>query len=102
MAGVNVLTVRVVVSGLVQGVGFRWYVRERARALELAGWVRNRPDGALELALRGPESAVDSLVLALWHGPAGARVTSVEMMPAEPHEEFPEPFTIHRPNQPRR
>ena len=62
MARVTTLAVRVVASGIVQGVGFRWFVRERARELDLAGWVRNRADGSVELALKGPEPAIDAMV----------------------------------------
>lgn len=102
MAHVKQVSVRVVASGLVQGVGFRWFVREQARALELAGWVRNRADGALELAVQGEEPAIDALVFALWQGPPGARVTTVEMVPAADGDEFPDPFTIHRPPSPQR
>ena len=49
----RVMQLHVVVRGRVQGVGFRWFVREAARALGLAGWVRNRPDGSVEVAAEG-------------------------------------------------
>jgi acylphosphatase len=66
-----------VVRGRVQGVGFRWFVREQARTLGLAGSVRNEPDGSVAVLASGPSALVDRLELALRHGPPGARVESV-------------------------
>jgi len=61
------MTARVVavVSGHVQGVGYRWFVRELASAAGLAGSARNLPDGRVEVVVEGPEDDVDSLVAAL-------------------------------------
>jgi acylphosphatase len=70
---------RVVVRGRVQGVFFRVEARDRARSLRLAGWVRNRPDGAVEAAFEGTREHVDSMLRWCEHGPAGARVVSVEV-----------------------
>jgi acylphosphatase len=67
----------VVVSGRVQGVGFRWWARERARALGLAGWVRNLPDGRVELLLEGEAETVRAMLEWLADGPPAARVTGV-------------------------
>jgi acylphosphatase len=86
---------RLVVRGRVQGVGFRWFVRESARAAGLAGWVRNNPDGSVELAASGPASALEALRAAVREGPAGARVTEVDELPVEPGT-LPHPFTVHR------
>lgn len=58
-----------------QGVGFRWFVVEAARALELTGWVRNREDGAVEGEAQGDK--VQQLVAALRQGPSLSRVESV-------------------------
>lgn len=66
-----------VVLGRVQGVGFRYFVVDRARALGLAGWVANRPDGAVRCVAEGPEPDLRELLGALWNGPPGARVSSV-------------------------
>jgi acylphosphatase len=68
-----------VVSGIVQGVAFRWYAKERARELGLAGWVRNLPDGRVEARFEGPTNAVDEFVAWLGHGPPSARVDGVEL-----------------------
>jgi len=69
---------RVLVSGVVQGVGFRYYTRLRASELGLAGWVRNLPDGRVEVWVEGPATVVDELVDWLRRGPPGARVSSIE------------------------
>jgi acylphosphatase len=63
-----------VAAGRVQGVGFRWFVRERAQALGLAGWVRNEPDGTVRVVAEGPPAALDALAAALRAGPPGAVV----------------------------
>jgi acylphosphatase len=76
---------RVIVRGLVQGVFFRHYARERARARGVAGWVCNRPDGSLEAVVEGEPDAVERVVGFLRSGPPHARVEDVEV-----HEEQPE------------
>ena len=68
------------VNGRVQGVGFRWFVRDRATALGLAGWVRNRADGSLEVLAEGPAEALAAFEDALRAGPPGAVVLSVQAM----------------------
>ncbi len=67
----------VVVRGVVQGVGFRWFVQRTATDLGLDGWVRNRPDGAVEILAQGPAAAVDTLLRAVEEGPDGASVSGV-------------------------
>ena len=69
---------RVRVHGRVQGVGFRWHTRRRARALGLAGFVRNLPDGSVEVAWRGSDEGVAALRDWLSRGPPGARVDDVQ------------------------
>lgn len=82
------------ISGLVQGVGFRWFARREARARDLSGWVRNCADGSVEVVLQGPEPAVDAFATLLARGPAGARVDRVEASsPARPGA-LPDPFQI--------
>jgi acylphosphatase len=88
---------RVVVRGRVQGVGFRWFVREHAQALRLAGWVRNLPDGMVELEVEGSDEKVAELLGHVAEGPDGAVVAAVEdvqlsSLPAP----LPNPFTIER------
>lgn len=79
-----------------QGVGFRWFVREAARRADVAGWVRNRPDGSVEVAGEGTESAIESMRRALAHGPPGALVSSVEDLPPSADLSMTRPFTIVR------
>ena len=68
------------VTGRVQGVGFRWFARDRATALGLSGWVRNRADGSLEILAEGPAEALEAFEAALRLGPPGAAVGSVQAM----------------------
>ena len=68
---------RVVVQGAVQGVGVRWSCATQARGLGVRGWVRNRSDGAVEVAAEGDADAVAALVAWLQHGPRYADVRSV-------------------------
>jgi acylphosphatase len=78
--------VHVVVRGRVQGVFFRASTLERAQELGLRGWVRNRPDGAVELVAEGDEAAVASLVDWCHHGPPSAKVESVDVRPDSSNE----------------
>jgi acylphosphatase len=82
-----VVRAHLTVSGFVQGVSFRLATRERARSRGIAGWVRNRPDGAVEAVFEGPEEAVRSLVDWCRRGPAGAEVESVDVAWEEPQGE---------------
>jgi len=66
------------VSGKVQGVGFRAYVRDQAQSLYIQGWVRNRADGTVEVCACGRESALAAFGAALSVGPKGARVARVD------------------------
>ncbi|MGH8494692.1 MAG: acylphosphatase [Gammaproteobacteria bacterium] len=70
------------VTGRVQGVFFRASTAERARALGIAGWAKNLPDGRVEVLACGTEEAVESLTDWLRRGPSGARVERVESEPA--------------------
>ena len=72
------IRVHLLVHGRVQGVGFRHFVTREAQALGLAGTVRNRPDGTVEVEAEGSADALDQLVQAVRRGPVGARVEHVE------------------------
>jgi acylphosphatase len=67
-----------VVTGEVQGVGFRWFVQRAARALGVHGEVRNRSDGALTVEAEGDRAALERLVAATREGPSGAVVSDVD------------------------
>lgn len=84
------------VRGRVQGVGFRWYVLEMARELRLAGWVRNRPDGNVEIAAAGDRDALAKLESAVRSGPPGARVEEVRRLDAVVAHSLGSPFAIAR------
>ena len=75
---------RVVIGGRVQGVGFRDWLVERAGALGLDGWVRNRGDGTVEALLYGEPDAVEEMLRACRRGPLLARVTEIDEHLAEP------------------
>jgi acylphosphatase len=75
---------RVVVHGHVQGVFFRDSCRREATSRGVAGWVTNRPDGAVEAVFEGEADALEALVGWCRHGPRGADVDSVEDTPEEP------------------
>lgn len=69
--------VRLLVSGRVQGVGFRYWTVGEAKRLGLAGWVRNRSDGTVEILAIGQADALSQLAQSCRHGPSHARVTAV-------------------------
>lgn len=83
-ADARVRTVRVLVSGQVQGVGFRWYCTEEAQELGLVGRVSNLSDGDVEVVAQGPADAVSRLVSWLHHGPRWARVDDVRLTEMPP------------------
>jgi acylphosphatase len=72
-------TVRVIVRGRVQGVGFRAWTEDHAIRLKLAGWVRNRRDGSVEAVLSGEDAGVADMIAALKEGPRLAYVSAVEV-----------------------
>ena len=71
------------ISGLVQGVSFRWSTVQEARRLGVQGWVRNLPDGRVEAHVQGESAAVGALLSWLNRGPRGSRVEAVALAEAE-------------------
>jgi len=69
---------RLIVAGRVQGVGFRWSAKDEAERVGARGWVRNLPDGTVEIHLEGDSGAVNHMRRWAAHGPPGARVAGVE------------------------
>jgi acylphosphatase len=67
-----------IVSGLVQGVSFRYFVLDHASQLDLTGWVRNRWDGSVEVTAEGRRQKLESLLLVLHQGPPMASVEDVD------------------------
>lgn len=76
------------VKGRVQGVNFRYYTRSRARALGITGYVRNLPDGSVEVVARGSEPALQALLDWLHQGPPAARVREVQVTWQAPYGNF--------------
>ena len=72
---------QVTIRGRVQGVGYRAWVENRARAHGLEGWVRNRRDGSVEALLAGPAEVVADLITRCRRGPSTARVDAVAEEP---------------------
>lgn len=71
------LQMRAVISGQVQGVGFRLWAQRRARALGLTGYVRNLDDGSVEVVGEGPQAALEQYLMALRRGPESAEVRAI-------------------------
>ena len=71
------IAVRVVVSGRVQGVWYRGWTVERARALGLVGWVRNRNDGTVEAVFAGSPETIDAMIAECRDGPPAAKVDAI-------------------------
>lgn len=84
------------VLGQVHGVGYREFTRTIAQRLGLAGWVRNRDDGCVEVAASGNASSIEALLAAVRRGPAGGRVQEVRTLPVDEHDALPKPFVIRR------
>jgi acylphosphatase len=77
-------TLRLLIAGRVQGVGFRDWLRDEAARRGVAGWVRNRRDGMVEALLHGEADAVAAVLDACRRGPRGAAVSDIAQHPAEP------------------
>jgi acylphosphatase len=75
--------ITVVISGRVQGVGFRDWVVGRAKALGVRGWVENAKDGTVHALFGGADAAVAAMLTACYQGPSGASVRDVVVLPAD-------------------
>lgn len=71
------------IEGMVQGVGFRFFMQRRARSLGITGWVRNRLDGSVEALVQGSPDAVAAIIAEAKQGPRSSRVTNVKVSDAE-------------------
>jgi acylphosphatase len=71
-------TIGMIVRGRVQGVGFRMFVAMTADRLSVSGWVKNLPDGSVQLQATASRPVLDKLTVTVRRGPGGARVTEVE------------------------
>lgn len=84
----STITVRLEISGHVQGVGYRESMRAVAQALDVNGWVRNRDDGNVEAMVQGPEGDVERVIAWCHNGPPGAHVRFVKADLVENSETF--------------
>jgi acylphosphatase len=86
----QVLQAHVLISGVVQGVGYRFTTERVAQQLSLKGWVRNLPDGRVEAVFEGTQEQIDQMLTWCHQGSAGARVTEVRVNYQEPegHQSF--------------
>ncbi len=82
------MTRRYLVSGRVQGVGYRWFARGEATRLGLVGYAANLPDGRVEVLAEGEAPALEAFEMSLGRGPSASRVTGVVAEPAASTESF--------------
>jgi acylphosphatase len=73
---------RLLITGRVQGVGFRFYTQRKARELGLTGWVRNCSDGSVEAVIQGTPGAVETMIAWAQRGPPSAVVADVRIADA--------------------
>jgi len=85
---------RFLVHGVVQGVGFRWFVAQHAHRLRLTGWVQNLADGTVEVVAAGDRAALEELERMLGRGPRGAQVERVDKGEVPQELERPNTFVI--------
>lgn len=86
-------TVHVMISGRVQGVGYRAWCHGRARAFGLGGWVRNRRSGEVEAVFSGPAETVETMLAACREGPGLAHVLAVTVL-ADSYPDVPASFEV--------
>jgi acylphosphatase len=86
---------RLLVSGEVQGVGFRYFTQRSAAKHQVRGYVRNLPDGRVEAWVQGNEKAVAEFIRDVAAGPRFSRVTDIEELVVEPTNEY-STFRIER------
>jgi len=75
----DLVTKQLRIEGLVQGVGFRYFMQRRARSLGVTGWVRNRADGSVEAVVQGSTDTIAAIIALARRGPPSARVTDVRI-----------------------
>lgn len=85
-------SVHVLITGQVQGVGYRAWLAQLADAYELSGWVRNRMTGEVEAVFSGPAELVSDMIAECRKGPRGCRVTSISVQ--ERAAPFDSPFEV--------
>ena len=84
------MTVRILLSGFVQGVGFRHFVKSNAQSLSINGWVKNLPDGKVEALLQGNEKNIEHLIAICKKGPFLSEVEDIKVEKVRTSEAFHE------------
>lgn len=79
----GLVTKQLKIEGLVQGVGFRYFMQRSARTLGVTGWVRNRMDGSVEAVVQGSAEAVAAIIERARRGPPSAHVTDIKISDAD-------------------
>lgn len=92
----NEMSKHLIISGRVQGVGFRYYTYKNARELRIKGWVQNLHDGTVEVVLTGPPENVEKMQARLEEGPPSARVQQVEEVDEPINSDNLKDFSIRR------
>jgi acylphosphatase len=87
--------IQVKVHGKVQGVGYRYNALKIAQSLDVTGFVRNLPDGTVEIVAEGSDEQLNALIDWAHRGPSGAEVTQVDVVKDDDHSRF-DRFTIER------
>lgn len=77
-----------IIKGRVQGVGFRYFVRQQAQSIGAVGWVRNLANGDVEVVAQASKPALEELLIALRQGPPGSDVSDVQVVWGDAGEEF--------------
>jgi acylphosphatase len=86
----------VLITGEVQGVGFRWFARDCAQKHRLSGWIRNRKDGNVELVAAGATADVETFLGTLRRGPSHSHVAELQIRDETSEANLPFPFEIRR------
>jgi acylphosphatase len=90
------ITRRLRITGRVQGVGYRYALRDEAERRGLSGWVRNRLDGSVEALVQGAPQPVEELIAWARHGPPASRVDDLRVDVAEGSDNRPyNGFALH-------
>ena len=79
---------RLLISGIVQGVGYRWSCNREAKSIGLTGWVRNLPDGRVEAVLQGTREQVERMIKWCYRGPSEAQVSDIAVSYEDALEDF--------------
>ncbi|RYM05279.1 acylphosphatase [Sporolactobacillus sp. THM7-7] len=84
----SIKSVHIIVSGRVQAVGFRYFTRQAAQSAGVNGWVRNKPDGTVEIVAEGADRSMERFVAAIKEGSPFSRVENVDIRENETAEHF--------------